>query len=193
MKFAAALVIGAFVFTACEDDDVILSAPADTTLDLGAEFNPMDGVSVDGMDIEDVTWNAVPEWNIYEVNHYVFTYTAGDQVADRNVFIQVDELLGIYEVTDEDDDGTSYEPYLVTVSKGSEYNTLRFSELFYPDIFINAEVNGGFITIPEQTFFDNTVTIEGTGSYDGETRKILVINYNIVDNGETFVGTSTFD
>ncbi len=195
LKFTAALVIGAFIFTACNDEDpeIILTVPADATLDLGAEFDPMAGVTVDGTDISNVSWNAVPDWNIYEVNHYVFTYTAGDEMVDRNVYIQVDELLGIYEVTDEDDDGTTYAPYPVTVSKGAEFNTLRFNELYYPDILVNAEVNGSIITIPEQNYFDNTVTIQGTGSYNGETKEILIINYTIVDNGDTFVGTSTFD
>ncbi len=195
MKFAAVLLFSAFVFTSCQEDEVILSVPGDATIDLGTDFDPMAEVSVDGADIEDVVWTAVPAWNANEVNHYVFTYAVADQSVDRNVYVQVDELLGTYQVIDQDDDGTTYSPYPVIVTKGAEYNSLRFNELWYAGVIVNGEVNGSVITIPSQTVnaVDGTATVSGTGTYDGATGEILTINYNITDAAETYVGVSTFD
>lgn len=192
LKFAAVLTLGAFLFTACSDDDdddveIFLNVPADATLNLGADFDPMEGVSVQGTSIDNVEWVVNPEWNKHLVNHYVFTYVAGDKNAERNVYIQVDNLLGTYVVSDEDADGTTYTPYSVTVTKGNAYNKLRFNDLYYPDFIVNANVIGSVIEIPEQTH--QNVTVEGTGTYDGENGVILTIDY-IIDGVE---GTSTFD
>ncbi len=177
MKFAAALVIGAFVFTACEDDEVILSVPSDTELNLGAEFNPMDGVAVDGADIEDVSWNAVPAWNIYEVNHYVFTYTVENQVADRNVYITSDLLAGTYDVVDLEEDATTPITYSTTVLQHLEdYNKLLIQGFAgFSGVTATATVAGSEIIIPE---FRPANWVEGegisaTGTYDGENRALV--------------------
>ncbi len=189
LKFAAVLVVSAVIFTACEDDDeeIFLNVPADETVDLGAEgFDPMEGVSVTGTDLENVTYEVTPQWDPYLVDQYLFTYSAEDVTAERTVYIQADNLSGNYVVSDVDDDGTEYDDYIVDVIPGSEYNELRLNEYLIEGVFINAIVNGPTITIPVQE--RSGWEIQGTGSYDGEEGVILTIDY-IID-GEP--GTSTF-
>lgn len=186
LKFTAALVIGAFIFTACETE-VTLTVPGDATIDLGDDFDPKQGVTVDGAKLEDVQvlWN--PAWNNELVDHYVASYSIEGETAQRNVYVRADKLTKTYQVTDVDDDGTQYTPYPVTVTRGTEFNELRFNELYFDDAIINAVINGSVITIPQQTF--QGVSIQGTGTYDGAAHKILTINY-IIDG---VPGTSTFD
>jgi hypothetical protein len=180
-------------FIACTDDNIVLNVPADATLNLGTEFDPMAGVTVDGAQLNDVAWLVNPAWNPNQVNHYVFTYTVEDVSEQRNVYVQVDNLLRTYQVTDRDQNGGAWGPYPVQVTKGPEFNTLRFNELYYDDIIVNATVEGPVITIPQQQFFNNQVTIEGTGEYNGETGRITSINYTIVENNQTVTGVSTFE
>jgi hypothetical protein len=183
------------VFNSCSgDDDVVLNVPGDVTLNLGATtFDPMEGVTVSGARLNDVVWNAAPAWDPHKVNHYVFTYSVGGATEDRNVYIQVDNLVRTYQVTDRETGGGSFGPYPVQVTKGPEYNTLRFNELYYDDIVVNATVQGEVITIPEQQFFGNQVRISGTGTYDGEAARIRTINYTIEESMSTTTGVSTFE
>jgi hypothetical protein len=194
-RFPYAIALFAFItfFASCSDDDVTLSVPGDVTLNLGADFDPMAGVEVDGARVADVVWTVTPVWNPYHVNHYVFTYTVEETTEERNVYVQVDNLLRTYQVTDEDENGTAWGPYPVQVTKGPAFNSLRLNELFYDDIIVNATVDGPVITIPQQRFFNNQVTIEGTGEYDGEAGRITQITYTIVENNETFTGVSVFE
>jgi len=182
------------LFTACEED-VTLDVPGAATIDLGEEFDPLDGVEVSGADLEDVDVLENPAFDNEVVNHYVFTYTVNGESATRDVYVQVDELTGTYQVTDEGDDGTTYGPYPVNVSKGNEYNELRFNEWLYDDIIVNANVIGEEIDIPEQNFIVDgaDITISGTGNYDGEAGVILELHYKDDWEGEVLEGTSTFD
>ncbi len=195
MKFAALLIVGAMVFTACEKD-VVLNVPGDATIDLGDEFDALEGVSVDGANVEDVDVLWDPAWNEFEVNHYIASYEIEGETAQRNVYVQADKLGGNYAVTDEDDDGTTYNPYPVIVARGEEYNELRFNELFFNDIIVDAIVDGSVITIPQEGHIveGENVSIQGTGTYDGENQKILTIDYEIGYPGEDVItGTSTFN
>jgi len=186
LKFAAALMIGAFVFTACETE-VTLTVPGDATIDLGDSFDPMEGVSVSGAKLDDVLVLENPQFSNVLVDHYVFSYSVEGETAQRNVYVQADKLARTYQVTDVDDDGTQYAPYPVIVTRGPEFNQLRFNELYFDNIIVNAVINGPVITIPQQTH--QGVSIQGTGTYNGETQRILTINYTI--DGVT--GTSTFE
>lgn len=185
-KFAAILAVGAFLFTACEKD-VVLNVPADATIDLGDTFDPMTGVTVEGAKLADVVVSSNPTFSNVKVDRYTFTYTVEGETATRNVFVQADKLAKTYQVTDVDDDGTSYTPYPVTVTRGTEFNQLRFNELWFDNVIVNGTVNGDVITIPTQTFGGTAVS--GTGTYDGTTQKILSITYIIGGQG----GTSTFN
>ena len=187
LKFTVALVISAFIFTACETEVTLTVPTSDVTIDLGDDFDELDGVTVDGADIEDVQvlWN--PAWNNELVDLYVASYSVEGETAQRNVYVRADKLAKTYQVTDVDDDGTQYTPYPVIVTRGTEFNELRFNELFFDDVIVNGVVNGSVITIPQQTF--QGVSIQGTGTYDGAAQKILTIDY-IIDG---IAGTSTFD
>lgn len=191
MKFSAALMFGALIFTACTPSETTLTVPADATIDLGDTFDPMTGVTVDGGDIDDVTvtWN--PTFNANVVDKYVITYTISGESKTRNLFVRADKLAKSYSVTDVDSDGTTYNPYPVTVTRGTEYNELRFNELWYNDIIINGTISGTTLTIPSQTFTieGSQVVVSGTGTYDGANLKISTISYNL--GGTT--GTSTFN
>ncbi|TVQ14687.1 MAG: hypothetical protein EA361_07125 [Bacteroidetes bacterium] len=182
MKFAAALTIGAFLFTACsEDEDVILSVPADVVLDLGAEFDPMAGVTVDGIDISKVSWQAMPNWNIYEVNHYVFTYTADDQTADRNVYISSKLLAGTYSVSDLEDGETSPFTYDVTVLQHvDDFNKLLIQGFAGFSTTANATINGNDITVAQYkpSSWLEGESISATGTYNGENRAL--VSFDIV-------------
>lgn len=187
LKFTAALVIGAFVFTACQTDVTLTVPTTDATIDLGDDFDPKAGVTVDGAKLEDVQvlWN--PAWNNELVDHYVASYSIEGETAQRNVYVRADKLAKTYQVTDVDEDGTQYTPYPVIVTRGTEFNELRFNELYFDDVIVNGVINGSVLTIPQQTF--QGVSIQGTGTYDGATQKILTINYTI----DGVAGTSTFD
>ncbi len=187
LKFTMTLVIGAFIFTACETEVTLTVPTTDVTIDLGDEFDPLNGVTVDGADIEDVQvlWN--PAWSNVLVDHYVASYSVEGQTGQRNVYVQADKLAKTYQVTDVDNDGTQYTPYPVSVTRGPEFNELRFNELYFENIIVLGVINGPVLTIPQQTL--QGVSIEGTGTYDGEAQKILTIDY-IIDG---VPGTSTFD
>ncbi|MFN2394661.1 MAG: hypothetical protein ABR597_03135 [Bacteroidales bacterium] len=187
LKFTMVLAIGAFIFTACETDVTLTVPTTDVTIDLGDEFDPMDGVTVDGADIGDVQvlWN--PAWSNVLVDYYVASYSVEGQTAQRDVYVQADKLAKTYQVSDEDNDGTQYNPYPVTVTRGPEFNELRFNELYFDNVIVNGVVNGSVLTIPQQTL--EGVSIEGTGTYDGVAQKILTIDY-IIDG---VPGTSTFE
>ncbi len=191
LKFTAALVIGAFIFTACETE-VTLTVPGDATIDLGDDFDPKAGVTVDGAKLEDVNvfWN--PAWNNELVDLYVASYSVEGETDQRNVYVRADKLTGSYGVTEVDNTGT-FGPYPLTVTRGPEYNEIRFNELFFDDIIVNAIINGAVITIPAQNYFGNTVTIQATGSYDGAGHKILKLDYTLLIDDEEVVGTATFE
>jgi hypothetical protein len=192
LKFTAALFIGAMIFTSC-DKEVTLTAPPDATIDLGDAFDEKAGLIVDGAKVEDVNvlWN--PTFNNELVDHYVFTYTVEGVSDTRNVYVRADKLAKIYAVVDQVDGGDTYN-YPVTVSRGTEFNELRFNELFYPDIIVNGVVNGSVITIPAQNFYGGEVNIQGTGTYDGAAQKILQVTYTLKETGfSDLTGTVTFD
>jgi len=190
LKFTAALIIGAFIFTACETE-VTLTVPGDATIDLGDDFDPKAGVTVDGAKLEDVQvlWN--PAWNNELVDLYVASYSVEGETAQRNVYVRADKLTGNYAVTEVDNTGT-FGPYPMNVTRGTEFNELRFNELFFDDIIVNGVINGAVITIPSQNFFSNNVTIQATGSYDGAGHKILELDYTIDYYGDEIVGKATF-
>ncbi len=193
IKLLSIIMVGTFVFTACEKD-VVLTVPGDATIDLGEEFDPMDGVKVDGADLDDVTVSWNPKFDNTLVNHYVATYSVNGESAQRNVYVRADKLAGTYVVNDVEPDWESGE-YTVTVVAVGEYNELRFDKWLYEEIsLITGVVNGDVITIPSQDFvvegFD--VNVQGTGTYDGEAQKILQIEYTLEENGETYSGTSYF-
>ncbi len=190
LKLFAVITVGAFLFTACEQD-VTLSVPGDTTIDLGEDFDPKEGVDVSGADLEDVTvlWN--PEFDNTVVNHYVASYTVNGETATRNIYVSADELAGSYVVVDEEDDWSSDE-YTVNVVSIGEYNELRFDQWLYEDIsLIEGRVEGEEVIIPNQEVYDD-LFVEGTGTYDGAEQKILTIDYKIEDEGTVYEGTSTF-
>jgi len=191
LKFTAALVIGAFIFTACETE-VTLTVPGDATIDLGDEFDPKEGVSVSGAKLDDVLVLENPQFSNVLVDHYVFSYSVEGETAQRNVYVRADKLTGSYGVTEVDNTGT-FGPYPLTVTRGPEFNEIRFNELFFDDIIVNAVINGAAITIPAQNYFGNTVTIQATGSYDGAGHKILQLDYTLLIDGEEVVGTATFE
>lgn len=182
--------LGAFIFTACETE-VTLTVPGDATIDLGDDFDPKAGVTVDGAKLEDVNvlWN--PAWNNELVDHYIASYTVEGESDQRNVYVRADKLTGNYAATEVDNTGT-FGPYPINVVRGPEFNEIRFNELFFDDIIINAVINGSVITIPAQNYFNNNVTIQATGSYDGAAHKILQLNYTMNYFGDEIVGTATF-
>lgn len=186
MRFSAALMFGALIFTACTPSETTLTVPADATIDLGDDFDPMTGVTVDGGDIDDVTatWN--PQFNKNLVDKYVITYAISGESKTRNLFVRADKLAKTYTVTDLDNNGTTYTPYPVSVSRGTEYNELNFNELWFDDVVIHGTITGNVLTIPSQTV--SGVVVSGTGTYNGETQKILTITYNV----DGTAGTSTF-
>lgn len=191
LKFAAVIMVGALIFTACEKD-VTLSVPGEAVIDLGDEFDPLAGVTVDGAKVEDVQvlWN--PAWSNVLVNHYVATYQIEGETAQRDVYVRADKLARSYAVTEVDNAGT-YGPYPVIVTTGNAFNELRFNELFFDDIIVNATIDGEAMTIPTQSFFGGDVIINGTGTYNGSTQRVLSIDYTIDYFGEDIVGTATFN
>ncbi len=191
LKFAAVIMVGALIFTACEKD-VTLSVPGEAVIDLGDEFDPLAGVTVDGAKVEDVQvlWN--PAWSNVLVNHYVATYQIEGETAQRDVYVRADKLARNYAVTELDNTG-SFGPYPVVVTRGTEFNELRFNELFFDDIIVNAVIDGAAMTIPTQSFFSGNVTVNGTGSYNGDTQRVTSINYTMDYYGEEIIGVATFD
>lgn len=195
LKITAALVIGAFIFTACETE-VTLSVPGDTTINLGDNFDPKDGVSVDGADLEDVLvlWN--PAWNNELVNHYVATYSVDGETAQRNVYVSSALLAGIYAVVDEID-GDETITYNMTVAQSTEeFNKLLISNfLGFPSLQGQAIVEGTTVTVPKFTppGWEPAESIEATGTYNGATKRLLTFSYTIVElfEGSEVITTGT--
>ncbi len=174
MKLLAVIMVGVFVFTACEED-VSLTVPGDTYIDMGEEFDPLEGVKVSGADLEDVTvlWN--PEFDNTLVNHYVASYSVNGETAQRNVYVQADKLAGdyVYQIPEFDSPDIPF-----TVSMGDEFNKLRMNEFIYPDIVVYVTIDGNVITMEEQEVKDN-LFLSGTGKYDGEIHSLT--EFNIID------------
>lgn len=195
LKIIATLVVGLLVFTACEDDST-LNVPASTEIDLGEEFNPLDGVTVDDGDLEDVDYTWTDSLDNTIVGEYVITYDLNGTTMSRSVFVTAAALAGTYVVVDEQPGFTSDE-YDVNVIKANAYNELRLSGWLYTeyDGLLNAVVDGEVITIPSQdiTAEGSNINIQGTGSYNGATQKIIEIEYTIVeDDDDPVSGTSDF-
>ncbi len=195
LKITAALVIGAFIFTACETE-VTLSVPGDTTINLGDNFDPKDGVSVDGANLDDVQvlWN--PAWNNELVDHYVASYSVDGETAQRNVYVSSSLLAGSYAVVDEID-GDETITYNMTVNQSTE----EFNKLLIPNFlgFENLQgqaiVEGTTVTVPRFTpsGWDPTESIEATGTYNGATKRLLTFSYTIVElfDGSELITTGT--
>ena len=192
LKFAAALTIGAFIFTACESE-VTLTAPADATIDLGEEFDEKAGLIVDGADVEDVSvlWN--PAFNNELVDHYVGTYTVDGVSDQRNVYVRSNLLAGPYSVLDAVDGGGNLN-YNVTVTQSSqEFNRLLIDGFGDFNIQVYATINGSAITVPLQTptNWTGAESVQATGSYNGETKTLQSFTYTIkyLDGGEVITET----
>lgn len=201
LKFTAALLIGTFIFTACESE-VTLTVPADITIQLGDNFDSMEGVKVDGAKLEDVVVLENPQFSNVHVNHYVFSYSVDGETAQRNVYVSSSLLAGSYSISDAIDSGGT-ETYVMTVTQSSqEFNRLIISNfLGYGQNYQGqAIVEGASVTIPKftPTNWDPAESIEATGTYDGAAKKLLTLSYTIIelhpDTGNELItsGTATF-
>jgi hypothetical protein len=197
LNFAAALTFGAFIFTACESE-VTLTAPADATIDLGADFDERAGIIVDGAKAEDVQVLWVPAFNNNRVDHYVATYTVDGVNDQRNVYVRSNLLTGAYRASDVIE-GASPITYNVEVKQSSqEFNRILLEGIADFNIEPYATINGSVITIPLQTpsNWTSSESIEGTGTYNGEAKSLSTINYTIkfLDGGNivTENGVATF-
>lgn len=182
-------------FTACQKDPLITLNGGDVELDLGEDFvDPgyeTEGISGDPQEL----WN--PEFSKYKVNHYVLTYVYETANAQRNVYVKSDLLAGTYGVVDVSDDGTF--TYNSAVAQSSQaFNRLILSNLGdfegIPDILMDIE--GDVITIERQELWTSQEWVEGTGTYNGETRSLLEIDYTMTylvgGTPRTITGTLTF-
>ena len=198
LKFATALFIGAFIFTACESE-VTLTVPDDVTIELGDSFDPMEGVSVSGANLEDVTVLENPAFSNVLVNHYVFSYIVDGESAQRNVYVSSSRLAGSYAVEDAVDGGGTIN-YTMTVTQSTvDFNRLLISNFlgFGANFQGQAIVEGTAVTVPRFTpsGWDPAESIEATGTYDGETRRLLTLSYTIIEldpaGGDNLVTTGT--
>lgn len=169
----------------------LFQIPEDEVIDLGDDFDPWEGVVVQGADISDIQLTTLPEFSNSKVNSYEFIYTLNDLQLARIVKVSAIPLAGTYTVEDTDDDGTSYSPYTIQVTPGNTFDRLELNGWIFSDINVIAEVSGDHIHIPEQQFPDQ-LTISGSGTYCGAQQNILTINYHVKDYFEEYIGKSVF-
>jgi hypothetical protein len=182
-------------FTACQKDPLITLNGGDVTLDLGQDFvDP--GYETEGIsgDVNEL-WN--PEFSKFKVNHYVLTYVYESANAQRNVYVKSDLLAGTYGVQDVSDDGTF--SYNSPVTQSSQaFNRLILANLGdfegIPNVMLDIE--GDVITIERQELWSAQEWVEGTGTYDGENKSLLEIDYTMTylvsGTPRTINGTLTF-
>ncbi len=201
LTILAVLVAGAFIFTACSEDDpidpYIELVGGDVELQLGEEFvDP--GYTTEGIADVQLLWN--PEFNKHKVDHYVLTYAATDANvnAQRNVYVRSDRLAGLYEVTDEDDEGGSFDFESSVVQSDQAFNKMYIQNFGnwedIPNVILFIE--GDQIIIEKQELWSEDEWVEATGTYDGEARLIKEIEYTMVvlveDDPVTVSGVQTF-
>ncbi len=196
----AIFAIGAFLFTSCETDDPVITIEGDDplVLDLGQEFE-CPGFSVEHGDEEDVTIDFTPAFDKHLVNEYIATYRLGSVTAERTVWVRSNELTGDYSVTVSEEGYDDFD-YIMDVRQASnEYNVIRLIDFaaYATPIEVRATINGDVITIPKQTPVSEADwgddTVEGTGTYDGENKVLLEIEYRTVEGGTVYEGTITFN
>jgi len=189
-----------------DEAPVITPTPADVTppvVQLHGS-NPMYLELNDGFDYganatddRDGARTTLSDWysvvKLKEVNSYTVTYVAYDNAGNRGtatrvVKVKSDLLGGSYNCSDyvngavvPSNNGTfSYEIQVTKVS--NEFNKLKFNNLggFGDAVILYATVSGTAITIPVQTVNvpgKGLVTLSGSGTYNGDEKKITSLNY----------------
>ena len=204
LALLAIFTFGAFLFTSCETDDAVINTPADAFIDLGDEFDPMEGVTVDNGNLEDVEHDFTPSFDNKKVNHYVLTYTLGQVTATRNVYVRANNIAGNYTVNDV---VTGYEAgtynYNVTVDfltagdPADRYNKLILREFsaYMPLRDFTVTIDGTHITLPPTQPDGWLGTLEGSGTFKEDSDgnfSIVNITYNYSDDDESGTGIATF-
>ena len=198
---AMVLVAGAVTLTGCKKDDttapvLTLKGAAESTLDLGAAFTDEGATAEDDRD-GDISSKIVVTGTVdtKNVGTYTLTYDVADEAGNaatqvkRTVKVKSDKLAGTCAVTDvvtgsTIPNGNGTYNYNVTVTQSStDYNKLLFSNFGgFANQNIVATVEGSSINIPSQAVGvqgqTGTVTVSGSGTYDGATGKITKITYS---------------
>ncbi len=195
------LVAGAVFFNSCAEDDpidpYIELVGGDVELQLGEEFEDP-GYTTEGIADVQLLWN--PEFDKHKVNHYVLTYVATDANvnAQRNVYVKSDRLAGLYSVTDEDDEGGSFDFEASVVQSEQAFNRMFIQNFGNWEDITNVvmEIIGDELIIEKQELWTEDEWVEATGTYNGETRLIEQIEYTMVvlfeGEPETISGVQTF-
>jgi hypothetical protein len=183
LNFAAFLMMGTILFSAC-NKETILTAPPDIIIDLGQALDEREGIVVEGGKESKVLVTWAPEFNNEIVDHYIATYSLEDVIADRNVYVSSGLLAGQYSVVDTPEN-YPVENYNMTVTKSTqEYNKLLISNfLGFTNLQVVAVVEGTIVKVVKYTpqGWATGESIEATGTYDGKTKKLLNLTYEIIE------------
>ena len=180
IRFTSALaVISMMMLSGCQKDASISLTGGDVMLDLGQDFDEP-GFSTEGISGEVLQlWN--PAFDKHQVNHYVRTYTAEGVSAQRNVYVQSDLLSGLYHVED-NIEGVGIINYNVQVYQMEDsFNRMHIEGFADFVIVVDMEIEGEQIRIERQIPSGWTAEefVEGTGTYDGESKSLVSFSYSI--------------
>jgi hypothetical protein len=192
------------ILFSCEAEDplFILLGEKTIAIDLGEEFiDP--GFEIDNGKADDVVITFSPEYNKHKIDEYIINYAIGNVSTSRTLWVKSDLLSGIYNVQDQVDEGESKQYETIVEQKDNTYNSIRLINFGgFEDnlkIVVVAIINGEHVVINRQSpaNWHPQEFVEGTGTYNGETKELISITYTIQrfveEELQIFTGTIEFD